>query len=236
MKLLDGLYSYEIILLILGVILFIVLTIALLYMIMKHRPIKSLALFFPIPIVMIGFPGIQSFQLGKDLLTVEREKQQLMENPADSAARADLTKKLEVLTSRPISNPKALVSIAEAQAVVGDSVKAWETSEKLLQKDPQAAEAKRLRKQLSTPSVLLNKDLAKLKENPDNQEAKASLARSLDSIENHIITFDPYVGYQAARAHLVLGDTATAKTTLDSIAVQYPSNKRIKTLRQKIGN
>jgi len=159
-----------------------------------------------------------------------------MENPADSAARADLTKKLEVLSSRPISNPEALVSIAEAQAVVGDSVKAWETSERLLQKDPQATEAKRLRIQLTTPSVLLNKDLTKLKENPDNQEAKASLSKNLDSIENHITIFDPYVGYQAARAHLVLGDTAAAKTTLDSIVVQYPSNKRIKTLRQKIGN
>jgi hypothetical protein len=57
-ELLDGLLLYEITLLMLGVFLFLILSIGLLYYIIKKEQIAKLLFFFFIPIVMIGYPSI----------------------------------------------------------------------------------------------------------------------------------------------------------------------------------
>lgn len=54
----DGLLLYEITLLMLGVFLFLILSIGLLYYIIKKEQIAKLLFFFFIPIVMIGYPSI----------------------------------------------------------------------------------------------------------------------------------------------------------------------------------
>jgi len=57
-ELLDGLLLYEITLLMLGVFLFLILSIGLLYYIIKKEQTAKLLFFFFIPIVMIGYPSI----------------------------------------------------------------------------------------------------------------------------------------------------------------------------------
>ncbi len=233
-KQLDGLYLYEIVLLFLGIFLFVVLVMVLVFFVIKHRPIKSLVLFFPIPIVMIGFPGIQNFQLGKDLLYVERAKRQIAENPSDSATKAELDKRLKSLESRPITDPDFLREIAEGEAAVGDSVKALEMTEKIIQNNPPSEDTKRLWERLATPTVKLEQGISKVSENPENEKTREKLADQLKKFENSSVQLSPYAIYQTARAHLALGDTTKAISQLDSVIKDKPDNQWAKNLKKNL--
>ncbi len=233
MNFLDGLHSYEIILLILGILFFVVLLAALIYLVVKNRSIKNLPLFFLFPVLMIGYPSIQNFKLGNDWIYVEKVKERITQNPDDSIAKADLNQKLKVLESRPIKNQKFLETIAEAEAAVGDSLKALEISEEILQRNPQSQTARQLKERLSTPTVKLDRDIVKLQANPDDQQAQQSLTKNLKGIEN-ALGLNPYVNYQAARAHLALGDTSKAVSRLDTTIKYDPNNRKAKALRYEI--
>src|SRR6266704_212438 len=67
MSILNGLYGYEVIMLFLGVILFLVLIFILLRSVVKDQPWGKLVPFFLVPIFMIGFPAFKkiSYDDGK---------------------------------------------------------------------------------------------------------------------------------------------------------------------------
>jgi hypothetical protein len=90
----EGIYDYQLILLALGVLLFVVLLFLLIFSVVKKRPLKGLFLFFILPIIMIGFPAIQkiSFQNLSDELDKAvkvAEKNRTPENKKLLAAKLD---------------------------------------------------------------------------------------------------------------------------------------------------
>lgn len=119
----DNLYLYELVLLFLGAFLFLILSAALVYMIIKHQNIKKLLLFFIIPIIMIGYPSIQEVQIENGKLAFTKVKEEVQNNPADSLAIEKLKSLIAELEAR-ATNPKDVAEISEAYLLVGKPDKA----------------------------------------------------------------------------------------------------------------
>ena len=111
MNFFDGLYSYEIVLLVPGVVLFFVFLGGFLTLMIKGESFSKLLPFFTIPVVMIGYPGIQSvsFQDGVD------------RNPHNEAAKATLQQTVAQASALKIASPTLIANLARAQAAVGKS-------------------------------------------------------------------------------------------------------------------
>jgi tetratricopeptide (TPR) repeat protein len=146
MKLFEGLLFYEIVLLGLGVLLFLVLLFLLIYSIIKKKDIKVLTLFFVISIIMIGYPSIQKIKFDNGVVEIEKRTKELEQNPADATAQQELEKRLAEIEQRPISNPTTFVKLAEAKAAIGDTIKAFDYFDSALKVQPNLLQASRLRR------------------------------------------------------------------------------------------
>jgi len=135
MQVIEGLFHYELILLILGVILFITMLIILIIFAVKGRPFKGLLAFFILPIVMIGFPSYQKITFDNGVVTAEKYARQLSENPADSTLRNKLQETMNNIENRPVSEPSTLLKLSKATLTLGDTVKAIRLAEDVLEKN-----------------------------------------------------------------------------------------------------
>src|SRR5690554_2806483 len=109
----SGLLLYEITLLVLGVILFLILSAGLLYYIIKKEQIKKLLLFFLLPIVMIGYPSIKEISISKDRIALIKNQEDLVNNPDDSVAIQKVEEITEKLESR-ASSAEDMVQISKS--------------------------------------------------------------------------------------------------------------------------
>ncbi len=137
----DGLLLYEITLLILGVILFLILSIGLLLYIIKKEPLMKLLMFFFIPIVMIGYPSITQITISNDKIELSKLQKKVLENPRDSVA----VKKMEQLTEkleRRAKTTEALVQVSTSNLLLGNNVKAVALADMALTKDQTSIAAK----------------------------------------------------------------------------------------------
>src|SRR5580765_5261028 len=146
MNFFTGLHSYEIILLLLGGILFLVLIFALIWYITKNKKITPLLPFFLIPIVMIGYPSIQSVTYDNGKIAVAKNSTEVKNNPSDSMARKQLQESIQNLdSSRTEKDTAALLAIAEAHQALGNYDTALIYVNKSLAIDPTNAKALQIR-------------------------------------------------------------------------------------------
>jgi sensor histidine kinase YesM len=150
MQLFEGLLFYEIVLLGLGVLLFLVLLGLLIYSIINKRDIKVLALFFAISIIMIGYPSIQKIKFNEGVVEIEKRTRALEQNPADTTAQRELKERLAEVEKRPIFTPNTSVKIAEGQIIVGESEKALKNVNTALKEKPDDLKALRLRTKINS--------------------------------------------------------------------------------------
>jgi hypothetical protein len=148
MEIFDGLLQYEIILLVLGVILFLVLLFLLIYLVMKQRAFKQLIPLFLIPIVMIGFPSIQKIKYDNGIVEIEKATKSLSEQPSNEKIKADLDLKIQNIQSRAATHPTGLMAIANARLALGDTVKARQSINSALTIRPDLPAALHLKKQI----------------------------------------------------------------------------------------
>lgn len=144
-NLFDGLLLYEVTLLILGVVLFLILSIGLLYYIIKKEQIAKLLAFFIIPIVMIGYPSINQISISNDKIELTKYQQQLIENPDDSVAM----KKVETITEKleeRATSPKDLVQVSTSNLLLGNNIKAVNLANKALSMDTNNLAARDIKK------------------------------------------------------------------------------------------
>ncbi len=94
---------YEIVLLILGVLLFVILCAALVWSILKGESLKRLLLFFPIAIAMIAYPSIQEIRVEKGFVSITTQQDELEKDPHNEEAREDLKQQVLDLESRATS-------------------------------------------------------------------------------------------------------------------------------------
>lgn len=184
-ELIDGLLLYEITLLVLGVILFLILSIGLLYYIIKKEQIAKLLFFFFIPIVMIGYPSITQITISNDKIELTKLQNQVLENPEDSVAvrkMENLTEKLE----KRATTPEDLVQVSTSNLLLGNNEKAAELADKALAKNNNSTEAIDIKKmatlQESFRSNLVREEAASLREETNlttvSPNSEAAIAES----------------------------------------------------------
>jgi tetratricopeptide (TPR) repeat protein len=117
---LQGLYLYEIILMITGGILFLALVFALIWNVVKGKNIVSLLPFFFLPILMIGWTAIKSVSYDNGKIDIEKTANELIKNPADTALQKKLEKSVAAFdTTRATNDPVALNNISKAYYALG---------------------------------------------------------------------------------------------------------------------
>jgi len=234
MALFYGLYLYEVVLLTLGIIFFIVLLFAFGYYMKQNKSITPLLGFFVVAIAMIGYPSIKSIQIKGDVVTIEKETRQLEANPTDASARSTLQQTVAKLEERPISNAPDLTAIAKAQFALGNEAQAAKTADKALQSDPQATEAKTLKAKIDQINHL--RVLATTVEaNPADVNARAQLQTSVTELSGTKLA-NPKALTELARGQAALGDHQKALETANTAIAISPASTETRQLRDSIRN
>ena len=120
MSIFTGLYGYEIIMLVLGVVLFLVLIFILLRSVVKDQPWGKLVPFFLLPIFMIGFPSFKKLSYDDGKIELEKATHSLSANPTDTTTRKQTEEAIRVVQGRGQQDPGALVAIAGAHWALGN--------------------------------------------------------------------------------------------------------------------
>jgi len=232
MKVIDGLYFHELILLVLGILLFIAILVLLIIYAAQKRPVKELVLFFLVSVIMIGYPSIQKIVYDNGVITVEKLAKAISKDPSDGEQRNELEMKMRKMEKRAGKDPETLVEFGKAQAILGDTVNADRYVGKALRISPDFSDAKELQTRFNTPQVQIQKIMTEFEKNPENTEVKTEL-------ENKVSNFavapgsNASVMITASKAHALLGDTIKALLLADSALQKDNKNVEAAALKKR---
>jgi tetratricopeptide (TPR) repeat protein len=233
MALFDGLYAYEVVLLVLGVLLFLVLLVAFVVLLTQRRRYGNLLAFFAIPIVMIGYPSIKSFQFKDGVVTIEKDTLALQQDPQNKPLRDKLSTEVANISPRPSADPGALTKVARAQIALGYNAAAEANVQKALQVSPQFAPAVEAKARLDLDRKLATL-ASQLEQNPNDSAAKAQLQQAVsEAARLHIAS--PVTLANVAHAHMVIGDHAQAESAINKALAIDPNLAAAKELKNRIG-
>jgi hypothetical protein len=152
----EGLYSYEIVLMILGFLLFLACLCIFVARSIKNQSPKNLLPFFLVAIVCIGYPSIQKISYENGKISIDKAARDIVENKEAPSQKAisNLNAGLRSLESsnRPIKDKGILTSIAEAKLKIGEVGEADKYVGRALAIDPNFQKAQGLRRILRLPS------------------------------------------------------------------------------------
>jgi len=232
MSFFNGLYSYEIVLLALGTLMFLVLLFAFVYSLIKKQALGRLFGFFLFPILMIGFPVVSSIKLMNALLEITTKTRELEKKPTDKSTREELVKAVQSVAARPLSNPQTLTTVARAQVALGNDASALTNLDKALQKDPNLPEAVQLKEKIE-----LVRDLDKLtphvESNPADAAAKAELQKKIADVAKSPIA-SPETLAKVARAQAAVGAHEQALSNAQKALTINPNLEAAKQVRSQI--
>jgi tetratricopeptide (TPR) repeat protein len=218
----EGLYFHEVVLLVLGVLLFVMLVIGFFYQLVHKRSMAPLLPFFSIPIAMIGFSSVKSIQYKDGLIAIDKTTQQLQENPTDTSLRQTLQQQVAKIAARPSSNPQSTVLVAKAQYALGDEEAAKNNLQKALQASPTDPAAHELQRKIAVVDSL--KQLAsQVEADPANDAAKARLASTLAQT-SELKLASPVAVVQVARAQTALGEHTKALENTQKVLAIAPNS------------
>ncbi len=126
-QLTDGLALYEVLLFVLGSLLFLVLLFLIVLFAVRKRPLKPLLLFFTVPIVMLGWPSIAKIQVSNEGITLVNNLRELEKRPADTLLQNKVEQSIQVLEEKQVNAPDLLANIARAKYILGQDKDALET-------------------------------------------------------------------------------------------------------------
>ena len=134
-KLVENMAFYEIILLILGCLLFLVALTGIIVNIIRSEPLKKYLPLIFISIVMIGFPGINKVTFLNDFISLEKYSRQYEDNPSDEEAFANLAESYKRIKTGKIKSPEEYTAYANAAMLLEDNETSIEYAEKALEMD-----------------------------------------------------------------------------------------------------
>jgi tetratricopeptide (TPR) repeat protein len=181
MALFNGLYLFEIVLMVLGVVLFVALLAAFLRLVFTGKPFTSLLMFFVFPIVMIAYPSIQSVTFGQDSVSIQTKTAELLAHPEDKQARSDLQTEIEKVSARPARDAKTAATLAQAHFALGNEQAAQENLQKALQADPNLGAAKDLQTKIDLTHKL-SALTATVETKKDDPAARTELANTVSQL------------------------------------------------------
>jgi tetratricopeptide (TPR) repeat protein len=203
--LLEGLFLHDIVLMILGILLFLVLLIGMIIYFFRKEPFGKLLFFFFIPIVMIGYPSIQKISFSSEMIEFEKNKQQVAQNPQDSTAKEALKESLEEIQHRRVRSPEGLASIGEAYVMLGNYQKAEKFADSALSQSPNLQKAKEVKS-----VVELEENLKKVEQNTADPQTEANVRKNLQVLEQ-LPTESVLRTQTLSQAYEKLGDTTKAR-------------------------
>lgn len=201
MKFFNGLYSFEIVLMVLGVLLFVALLIAFLRLVFTGKPYAALLMFFVLPIVMIAYPSIQSVTFGNDSVTIDKGTTELLDHPDDKQLRATLQADVEKISARPARDAETAATLARAHFALGNDEAAQANLQKALQANPNLPAAKELQQKIELTHKLTT--LTATVAAKDDPAAKAELAKTVSQI-NQLKLANPQARAAVQRAKVML--------------------------------
>ncbi|MFT6320151.1 MAG: hypothetical protein ACJAT4_001073 [Granulosicoccus sp.] len=223
-NLFDGLFLYEIILMLLGSVLFGVV----IFLMVKNKELnKNHLMGISLAIVMIAFPSIKSFSISDGIINIERDLEELKKNPNDKALEKNLEQDLGSIGDRPISNVERLTTLSEANLELGKKEKASTLAKEALAKAPknlQAAEVINV--------IEVDKKIESLNSNPNDKKAKDELKAEIKKLKE-IPTNSGRRTSQIAKGYEALGDKVMAKVYIDSTRMYQPKHPIIKKFDNK---
>jgi len=224
-KLLDGLFLYEIILMILGTILFL----AIVTLILKQKEItKNHLLGLGIAIVSVGFPGIKSFSITDGMLKIEKSIEDLEADPESKEVQEALEKGVVAVEDRPIKNPENLVTLSEANLELGNKEKAVTQAKSALEKQPNLQTAEEV-----IEVVKVEKQIKTIRSNPSDEKTRKELKREVRKLEK-LHTPSGRRTAHIAEVYEVLGDKVKARAYIDSTKMYQPKNIKIKEIERRL--
>jgi hypothetical protein len=224
MQLLDGLSLYEIILIVLGVLLFLVLLLRLVFKTPAADQWKWITALFLVSVIMIGYPSIQKIKYDNGMLEIEKWSREVERNPADTAARGQLARALGDIGNRSITSPEKLVNVAAANAALGDTLKALTYVDQAIKTEPGFSKARALQSTYLTPTVKAERTITKLASNPRDAESREELKQNLRELEKNVGAGSP-LHLSLAKGYAALGDSAQALRFADSVLHRRPTSK-----------
>ncbi len=178
-NLFEGLYLHDILLIVLGTLMFLVMLIGFMAQIIRKQPItKFYILGFLIPALMIAYPSIQRINFSKEVIELEKITREIEQNPDDSIAYKKLETQLKTIEKKPISRPETLAKVSKGNFQVGNTEKAGMLADSALQKAPDNMEAREIKAYID-----IDKASQKVKKDPNNQEAKEQVAKGIKLLE-----------------------------------------------------
>jgi hypothetical protein len=202
MSLIDGLYTYEVVLLVCGVILFAALIIVLLRQVFTNRPYNGLLLFFVLPIAMIGFPAITKLQISNGMIEIDKQTQALLNKPQDASTRTALQTEVAKIAGRPIVDPDTLTTLAKAQFALAQDQEAEANVTKALSTNPNLAAATELKNKIDLTKTLTALTSAAASQ-PDNPRVREELQNTYTKLSQQKVA-NPKVLETMSKARLVL--------------------------------
>ncbi len=247
MKLLEGIQLHELVLIILGFILGLVLIFVFLFGALRGKTNLKLLYGFIAPLIMIGYPSIQSIEFSKDVIKIDKLVEQVNRNPMDTMATRELLHEISTLQkSRCVTSSDAMNAIANAQASVGlyDSAKVTiekavilaPKSQKVLQSKKGIEQKWMQQKVFETKVSALKNNLERLNANPKNMKLRDSVAIKLDEIKRlnapvHLAQRDALaVGLAAA----IVGEKQAAEQVADDVLQVSPNQPDARRLKDAI--
>jgi hypothetical protein len=200
MSIFTGLYGYEIIMLVLGVVLFVVLIFILLRSVVKDQPWGKLVPFFLLPIFMIGFPSFKKLSYDDGKIELEKVTHSLSENPTDTITRKQAEDAIQSVEGRGQKDPGALVAIAGAHWALGnyDSCQRLVARAERLSPADTALQAQigvlqgkvQLHNQFKQDVGLLDEYLKRIRSGDKDTALAAGMAAILDSLKKPLYVSD----------------------------------------------
>lgn len=245
-SLFKNMLSYEIILAVMGMVIFIALVFLLIYNVMKKQSITTLLPFFLVPIIMVAYPTLKSIKVGDIILDIQEQAKIVEQNPKDTAAAQQLEKSIAQIKSndRLLNNSNALVAVANAQMVLGNYSAATNFLNKAKQVDPETAGivsvGNELNQRIEVRNNFVNKiddlknQISNLKRSPGDTLSLKKLNKTLAEI-NPPRYVQPDEAVVIAKSYAIAGEKQQSLQIINKLdSTQSASKNNIATLKDSI--
>jgi tetratricopeptide (TPR) repeat protein len=209
MSIFRGLYPFEILIMCLGALLFVVMLIALIAYLIRGKSVAGLVVFFVLSVGMLGFPALKAIQYKDGLVSLEFQVLPALErNPEDATARENLGKALKVVEGRP-ADAEASLTIAKAQWAMGNEQAAVAALRPALSASaPSTTNAAKAVNERIENVQKLEQLTARAEQNPSAVD-RTELQRQLNQVTRQQVV-SPQTAATVARAHAALGQNEQA--------------------------
>lgn len=204
MNLLEGLYLHEIVLMILGIILFFVVVVLILRKGKKN--IKLITGVLLISLIFIGFSAVKKIEVNGWLIELEHK----MNESASDENKEEVAELLEQSGNRPLSNDSKLL-LSQANSFVGNNEKAKKIADQVLSDEPNNKDAKQIK-----AGIEISMALDKLERSPSDVSAKRVINENINLLQDKKKK-NPAQLQTLYKAKLYTGDSSAAFRYYDSI-------------------